>query len=269
MCGQDPFCSSKLGTDPNSVTAAVYQKLESGFCPQVAAAGGSVDKIKESLGFFAGDPNFREAAPSLIYRLNRCSDKDIQALTYFWTTFYLGPFAGIDFNLFSWIVSDGVERSEMWQDPSPTYDDFVAHTAAQLYTRYPPARLVASWLAFPFLAPHDQYYGQIPETSVPILALSGTMDPNLSVALGQRFGSTLTKPHQQWIIVPRSGHITLATSPLKSNPQTTCGLVLATQFLQNPTGTLDTSCLQDYMDIDFHSTAGVAEQLYSTNDVYE
>ncbi len=269
LCGQDPFCSSKLGDDPNAVTEALYEKLNNGHCPEALKVGVNLNQLKAVLGFFSGQLAFRGAAPSLVHRLNRCGPQDIEPIRYFMNVFHKGPFSGTDFDLLSLLVSANIERSEMWREPAPTMAEHLAYLDTLLYQEYPPVSLVDAWMNYPFLYPHDQYYGKLAKTKIPILAINGTMDASITPEDGRRFGSTLTQPNQNWLTMPNAGHIVLSQSPLVSSPSDTCGWRLAEQFFTDPKASLDLSCLEEVRAPDFSNQTALAYTLYNTSDLYE
>jgi pimeloyl-ACP methyl ester carboxylesterase len=268
-CGKDPLCSSKLGTNPNQRATELYDKLAAGYCHEVASFGVTVPLLKSVLGFFSGQTAFRGAAPSLVHRLLRCEPRDVAALEYFMKNWYQGPLATLDFSTYSQIVSANIERSEMWKEPAPTLEEHLKLLSSYSFTEYPPDELVAAWEVYPFLYPHDEYYGQLAVTDTPVLAINGLMDAKIASHLGERYGKTLTKPYQHWVLMPNAGHIVLSQSPLVDDPSNTCGWVLAEQFFRDPKAELDLSCLQKVQGISFASSSTLSYTLFNTADLYE
>ncbi len=270
-CGQDSFCSSKLGADPWSQLGTVLTELDANACPAAVTAGFTRASLKSvlneliGLGGFAG----RALAPALTYRIGRCSVADVHALTRAATKLFppapatLSPGQALD----SQILPYHIGLSELYDSPPPSlqtqqqiYDATYVSSGrgrdmAELYDvwpRYPADPLAQTW----------------PTTTMPILVLRGG-DDYIPAASAEEAKSHFAGPNQQFVVVPRSQHDLLNHSTTTTPGAPTCAQTLLTQFVNNPTATLDQSCVSAMLDYGFPVDPTLSMTVFGTTDAWE
>jgi hypothetical protein len=123
--------------------------------------------------------------------------------------------------------------------------------------------LVGKWPAYP----KDPYIDAWAETDLPLLMFAGGLDPATIFRKQLAFKPHFTKPNQTWLEFPLAGHGILSTTPTKAN--TSCGTAIMMSFMNNPRGTLDTSCMQDLQLIDFAGKKETTQLIFGTDDPWE
>jgi hypothetical protein len=102
-----------------------------------------------------------------------------------------------------------------------------------------------------------------------MLMLQGRLDPStphdFALAVGQHFDG----PHQHWTSFPYATHNVATGSPVEEDPAAMhCGQQLFVDFLKDPQGELDTSCIDETLPLDFEG-AVYAPYLTGTIDFWE
>lgn len=299
ICNEDVVCSEKLGTiDPNAFQAVgkVFQKVDEGSI----CAGCDNDEcmnIKETfdretlrniLAVMAGDWCFRPLIPPLIYRLNRCNESDQMALNNFLQILSGGDAEsngddGPELN--SQALSDHVSLSELFMGISLEEAEAIAEGAFfSDDTSLHLAEINATGL-WPVYG-NDGFIGRVPDTDIPVLMINSTIDGATPLSVAEKAKSFFNKDHQSFIPVPSASHGVIFTSYTADIVEagvacvtptppdwTTCGLEMMFDFIDDPTGELDTTCLNDIYKLEFSGTSEITRILsqinFGTDDMWE
>ncbi len=269
-CGNDPLCSSKLGTGMAPVTLArdVMTRYRAGtHCPDVRAIFPPL-RMSNLLGSLTQSNVNRGLVPPVLYRLNRCSAEDVQAFRVLDNTIGRPPMPNEADRQGSTLLYAVVARAELWDEPAPTVAEYTAFLDTMTITVSPSPEAYGAFLAYNSYA-RDGYWGQFATTSVPLLMLNGTMDPQTSLLESNPTGQHFTGPHQTYVVVDRAPHAVLFSSRYEEDPFLTCGWDLFEQFVRDPTATLDVSCATMVEPFRFTFDPAVARSIFNTNDLYE
>lgn len=249
QCQADQFCSSRL-PDPLAAAEALWTELDQGHCP---ALGHTSEEIREAVKLMLFYGRFNAMVPALIARLARCADADLRVVQ---STLMplVGPSAVP--HAFSEALNILLVGSELWADPrfpdDATLDAFVAQATAD--ARVGPrngADLVAVVRAFPRL---EEPLAAAPvSTTVPVLMLNGALDPSTPADLAVGVKAELAGPHQTFVVVPRTAHGVIDSSPTTSGVD--CGRRLFQKFLADPTAEVDAGCAAERLPLDFEGQA--------------
>ena len=257
FCGKDAVCSEQLGTDPYASLQTLEASLDAAHC---SGLGWSRADLRHVLGFMVMYVGLRDYTPAVIKRLLRCSDNDVKSLKLFQQVISSIPLDGAGF---SQVLSANIALSEMSEKPLPTQAAIAANVsnlAASLDAGPRLSGAIGSWPTYPL----DAYVGQFAETTVPMLMLNGTLDPQTPIAIARPTGDHFTGTYQQFVEIPYAAHTTLTQSPIDAN-NNTCGAELIRQFLAEPTATLNTSCLDFVLPLDFSGSLKLTQALFGTD----
>ena len=270
LCAADPFCTSKLGSDPWSQVADVLDRVEAGYC--AAGVPSSIRPwVRALFAQLMGPMYMPSVGMALIYRLDRCNAADAAGIQNFFSIF-LGGGSG-------WVIQDEVEQSELlyynivlneFWDPSVTLAeleaieaDLVATTGAVLY--FPDVEEMWPWPRYEVPADLRTWA----DVDVPVLILNGTLDAQTRHERMIDARDAFVGPNQHVVIVPYGTHgVFLGSAPTAADPDHTCGAAITRQFLRAPTASLDTSCLAEQAPPRF-DTADYQSYWFGTPDLYE
>lgn len=280
FCEADATCSAKLGTiaaSPWEALGAIYEKIDTGaLCAELS----DIDRelTRTALGVMEMDWFLRVLIPPLAYRFNRCSAADVTAINSLLD--YLNGKAGktdwVDvYHLESSILGVHVILSEMWDD-TPFSEIEAIHDEAyfSIDTSYFFGQ-IADMGVWPTYG-DDGYFDKFADTATPILMLNGTLDPQTPLSIAAPMAEIFNGPHQQFVTVPWSPHCVLGSSWTEAALEGTgpiCGEEIIFDFLDDPTGTVDTSCLDELYPLEFDPTSEIniwiSEELFGTDDMWE
>ncbi|MBN1608105.1 MAG: alpha/beta fold hydrolase [Polyangiaceae bacterium] len=245
LCGEDPACRARLGDDPAQFLADLYEKLDAGHCPEIGLDRAGLRGLLAMLLMYVG---VRDYIPSLVYRIDRCEQRDIDALDRLWAA--LQEISGSDAGYGSVVLGTHIGLSEFMEDPAPTVADAEANVEALLFSPDVGPEMTSLYQEWPRYAA-DEYVGAFADTDVPLLMLDGEWDPQTPTDVAKPTTDHFTGPHQTYVQMPWSAHTVLTQSPVDSVlEEVTCGMLVMIQFLEAPKSALDTSCTKRVAGID-------------------
>jgi pimeloyl-ACP methyl ester carboxylesterase len=275
MCADDPFCSAKFSQPPLKVLEALYAKLDNEHhCASLRVDSATVKYILTAL--LSYHP-INALIPSLIYRFDRCSPEDKDAIVTLYQTLFggNGDLFGTTDSSWSQVYNYNVMMSEMWLHPDfASEEELLAHIAEMdayavhfgwggnlerndVYKKWP-------------VYLDSTYDNQWATSAVPILMLQGELDSLTPFAEAQRTGENFAGPKQSFLSFPYSPHNVATGSPISNDPTVMhCGMQLFFKFLQDPQQELDRSCLKQLLPINFAGTPELSLYLYGTADYWE
>lgn len=255
-CATRATCSERLGDDPWGFLDRLYQKLDQGHCSQT---GVSRDGLRQLLGSMLMYVGLRDYVPATLYRLDRCEPEDVEAIELVGS--YVESVVDVSDPYGSEVLALHIGLSELVEDPPPSYDDTASHVESLFFSLdvgLEFAALAEPWPRYP----KDEYYGVFPDTKVPMLLLSGEFDPQTPPDVARPAAEHFVDEHQTYVSVPWSAHTVLTQSPVDTiDSAETCGLLLIAQFLGAPAASLDTSCTERVVGIDFDGLGPVASEI--------
>lgn len=268
-CAKNAFCRGKLGDDPWGKAQALLSKLKAGHCSEIASPVAPTHVLmRQAFGQFLMHPIYRRYIPAILYRLDRCEPRDVTALKYLVGQLTGPQPASPETRLWGWVLSLNITLSELWEQPAPT----VAQLDA-IRERSVASRDVTTFFEFNSgtwpTYPSDEYTGKWATSDAPMLFLNGGLDPATLLRKARVAKSQFTKPHQHWVEIPTAGHTALAgTSQTTDNRL--CGTVMLMDFIENPKGELDTSCIAKVAPLEFEKLVPTYNQaFFGTSDPWE
>lgn len=260
LCPAAPRCAEHLGPDPLAFFERVVASLGEGHCSEI---GFNLPTWKVLFALSLMDYNLRNWLPAIIYRLDRCSAADQQAIgTLLQNLFARGP--GLPRT--SPALQMHVVLSELW--PRTHVDDAPQLAAAETNLFFQNANgdtfpLQDDWPRYP-IDPAPDY----PPLSLPVLSMVGTLDPATPAEIvGYGYRDHLTGPHQTFVEIPYGAHTVLTTGYLMD--MDSCPVQLTRAFFLDPSGPLPTECAEQVLHPSFDAPEEVAMRWFGVADLYE
>jgi pimeloyl-ACP methyl ester carboxylesterase len=268
VCGKDAFCSQKLGTDPWPKVQALFAKLKTGHCSDIA-----LPDFPNHILFrraFAGllmDVNLRPYIPAIVHRLDRCEAKDITALKVLVGKLTQEQPESPMMKQWSWVVTYNIAFSELWETPEPTAELLESLRENSVASRDVTLGMQATMGMWPRYKadPRTTSYAQ---TNTPLLFLNGGLDPATLLRKARPVREHFQGPNHYWVEVPTAGHTVIASST--TSEKRSCGTRMMMSFMEKPDTAPDTSCIADVLPIDFpNGRVDYNQALFGTNDAWE
>jgi len=271
LCDEDATCAEKLGGDALGLTEALLERiLEDGHCTEMGGEGATPEELHEIVrvlfGALISDTRARAAIPATVYRLDRCTDADVEALNHLIELLFGGDDAEAP-GLFSFALAHHVTLSEMWGDPPPSLDELQTIADEALALKNIGVSFGSRYESWPRYAP-DELHGGVADTDAPMLLMNGSLDPQTPLDEALRFGASFDGAHQTFVTFPEVSHAALSQSPMVGGGLT-CGARIVEQFVRDPEATLDTACTAEIDTRDFTLTPRFAQVLFGTSDLWE
>lgn len=277
LCGKDPICDQKMAaiaSDPAAAMEAVFEKLDQGqLCPELEV---DLDRtrLRIKLSKMLQNWSGRILVPALIYRLNRCSDSDRQAILNLFNRSAPLPPEGLD-PYVAPMLADYVALSEMYG--GKTLAQARATAEAAFFSEDQSLRFAALYEQGRWPLYNDPEYAQkFPKTNVPMLMMNGTTDPQTPLEMAVKSGQYFTGPSQTFVTLPFATHGVIQHSPLDRpwplglEP---CGSNLMGQFINNPQEPLDESCTSQVYPVEFDPSSEnnrkTSLTYFGTDDMWE
>ena len=257
VCGEDASCASRLGDDPWAFAVDVIDRVRAGeHCTELEA---ELD-IRTTLLFSTYYRPWNEILPALLYRLDRCSDDDRAA----WAVAdrVVQGFVG---GVVDWPLNWHVKLSELYSPDLPSADELDAW-AADCHICFPRGGevidVIDAWPTYPL----DGWYGEFAAYDGPLLMLQGELDPASPPEKSQAMGEHFTGTAQHYLSFEHSAHNVRGGAPSSSGWD--CGSWIYEQFMDDPTASLDTSCMGRLEPLGFDGDPSTNEYFLGTTDAW-
>lgn len=264
LCPMSPRCSEKLGADPLAYLDRVVKELGEGKC---SSLGVDLTTWRKVFGLFIMNYNLRNWLPALLYRLDRCSLDDRQAIATLFSNIFKGSLEDVPRT--SRVLQLHMVLSEFW--PAGNADETEvdkARTSATFFQNAmePMFTMQTSW---PRYVPDASAPSYAPP-SLPMLTLAGPFDPSAPPQrIGYGFRDNLKGPHQTFVEIPYATHTTLTAAGSVGPNEPTCPMQLVRAFLQDPKATLPVECATRVLPPSFDAPQDVLDRYFGTADLYD
>ncbi len=265
LCSEDPFCADKL-PDPEATVAELLVKLDEGHCRNLGMNADSLRSFVRTMDYYHLT---MAMVPALIYRLDRCTDDDFDAIVSFYYALWGGDSNPREM---STLLFFNEGWSELWEhhwfadnDELVSYlDEVHADGTFTMGLGYDRNDYYLGWPRYS--DPLDDTWA---ESDVPMLMLQGELDPSTPLFFAQDVGEHFGGEHQHWTQFPYSPHNVISGSPLSHDPHAEhCGERLFYDFLLDPRGELDSACVNEVAPLDFEGLV-YAPYIFGTEDYWE
>jgi pimeloyl-ACP methyl ester carboxylesterase len=263
-CDQDPECARHLGGDVAARTLELYAALDSGHCPEAKSMGLTPRGMRSLFGgWMTWSWYLRALIPPIVYRLERCSLEDLQAIAHLGARLSSGDSEDPNDRLRSAVIGMHISISEIASGPFdiPTALEEAKNTIAGFEFGKRMALLSDKW---PRYQP-DEYWGDFAETDVPILMIQGALDPATPARYTERVKEHYIAPNQRYVLLPGAGHSFDVPAP--SAPRG-CPLALWMKFVEDPQSELH-GCAEEVPEIRFDGLEAVALHYFGTPSLWD
>ncbi len=262
LCPLSAACTSHLGPDPEAFLDRVFAALGAGQCRQL---GVDLASWKVVFGVFLMDYNLRNWLPALIYRLDRCSPADQQAIATLFGNIFGGggglPRTSHVLQVHQ-VLSEFFPRTHVDEAPIAAARQSAIFFQDALADAY---RLQDGWPRSA-VDPHAASYAP-PE--VPVLVMAGELDPAAPVeTVGAGYREHLAGPHQTFVEIPYGAHTVLMSAPVGDGTPS-CSVQLVRAFLADPSAALPVSCAGDVLVPSLDAPADLAMRFWGTPTLYD
>lgn len=259
-CAEDATCAARLGRDPWALAQGLRARLASGHCPDL----GITDPHRLLAGLLYRSWT-ASLVPPLVYRLDRCEPRDIDAWRQL-ATVVSGPVVSLDG--FSRVLNRHVAVSELIGEPDLDSLDALADVATTCAMcsggGYVFAVSAESWPPYPA---EPDVMGQLADYDGPLLVLQGGLDPATTTEDGQVLAEHFLARRQTYVEMDHTGHAALGSSPTVDGDD--CGLALFRAFVAGPRRALDTTCQSRLAPLRFPADPALSEVYLGTLDAWD
>lgn len=263
-CGADARCAAALGPDPAARIEALFDRLDAGHCPEMAALGYTRAGLRQLFAatiFFSWEE--RVLVPAIAIRLDRCAEADVAALRTLATSAFAPRTPTIHERYQAPVLGVHIGLSELWTTPGPSVAEATAVIDGALFSTEVGARYTPLAGVWPTYAP-DALDGAWADTDVPLLMMNGTLDPATTVEGARLVGARFRGPGQRFIELPGANHSWLApTSTSRS-----CSFEIFAAFLRDPHAALEAACVDRIVPLTFGPDPTLAAAAFGTDDLW-
>eukprot|EP00644_Phytophthora_capsici_P019187 jgi/Phyca11/132410/e_gw1.161.9.1 len=251
--------------------------------------------LRRVLGTMLSDSDLRTLLPPVVYRLNRCADKDldilnrvIQVLEDFMTT------KAEDENYQSLLLFYVIMFSEMWQMPSPSVEtikqkftdvlisDSGVYTSTELYCAYSKEKSktcsqfqTGKYDANPIIYERDEYWNKsaVIPTQASVLLLSSKLDVQMRHKYAELLLGALEGDNKELITFEHATHGMIQSTPLIPGDLESpiCGMELLVSYIKNGGNLkkMDKSCVKKMPAFNMTIPTEYLNAFLVTDDAYD
>jgi pimeloyl-ACP methyl ester carboxylesterase len=114
----------------------------------------------------------------------------------------------------------------------------------------------------------DEWFGEFAQTDARILILHGTFDSITPVSFGRNLAKHYPARQRLYVELPHAGH-GAASSSHEIEEDLTCGGYIQRQFLNDPRGDIDTSCVDEVPPFEFTTWDDVLLEIAGHTEVWD
>ncbi|KAK1933723.1 hypothetical protein P3T76_011937 [Phytophthora citrophthora] len=276
--------------EPNSTCAVLMNYLTTNLINEPPAM-----ILRSALGALLQRLTLRKLIAPLVYRLNRCSQEDIEVLTYFGAYYnYDVAYKSQDDAFYSPLLYYLIIFSEMWETPTPSpmemrkrftdakMSDPEVYMDTPLYCAFSKENStvcnelnVSDYMGNGIIYQQDKYWNKsavIPEQAS-VLLLNGRLDPLTLHKYAEALLEALDGDNKELVTFEYSVHDQISSTPLEENGDRshTCGLNLLVSYVKNNGNLqlLDKSCVDEQPEFNYAAPMEYINALLGTDDAYD
>ncbi|KAH9112663.1 hypothetical protein AeMF1_013050 [Aphanomyces euteiches] len=304
-CSNDTFCSAKFDhANVRQLTWDLYKQLDedakvpgTNTCADLVnglGIGDPSESLRSLFGSMLQSQTYREMIPAMIFRLHRCADKDVNVLQTFVDKYIredgrwsLKGSREADTLYYSELLYGLIVYSEMWERPTPSFDDLYTvflkgimggetYALVESYCTFTGARDPACAefhlpSSPPFIYKPDRFWNKtaaVPAHATALL-MSGGLDPQTERTYARAQYAAMTGK-RRLIEFPLAGHCTTFTTRRVRNGNTCGVMILASYVVQGgDVNAIDTSCMVEIAPLTFDGAGKGWLQYFGTMDAFD
>lgn len=288
VCKNDTTCNTKMNLintnteqTPQEAAMEVLNKINTAPCDfgygPFKKADAQTFLTTMLMNFYA-----RMLIPPVLYRLNRCEERDKAALAKLIQNLYSMRGKKLD----SFFVTEdemnnnsilyyNIVFGELWygrteEEITQVFNDSLFNTGngLDMYNM----KNSGHWNEYG----DTGYLNNLPDTDTPVLMMNGTLDPQTALEIALPSKEFLNKDHQYFLTFPQTPHGITGSSYTNEMIQnygqgTTCGEKIMFEWIANPTQKPSTDCFNDMYQLSWDSGLlnGMGAMYMGTNDVWD
>ncbi len=234
LCIRSGECASHLGPDPVSLAAGLPDRLEAGHCPDLQLDGHTARLLLGNMLMAGAD--VRPYITAMVYRINRCRIRDLEAIGALFTNLFDSGDAGVEAPTHSPVLQRHVAMSELWPADAPDPEVFERAGARAVATTAVSQSFAATFADWPRYAPPAFAHEPAPYRG-PLLMLHGGLDPTMAVERLDGLRAHFSGTAQHFVLFPEGAHVVLNEGA--------CARTIYADFLRDPWTAPDTTCIDD------------------------
>eukprot|EP00644_Phytophthora_capsici_P006676 jgi/Phyca11/103524/e_gw1.8.569.1 len=226
--------------------------------------------LRRVLGTMLSDSEMRKLIPPVVYRLNRCADKDQDILGRVIQVLQASMNTKVEDEAYqSLLLFNVIVNSELWQMPSPSVEtlkkrftdvlmsDTGIYSSTELYCAYSKEKSktcnqfqTGKYDANPIIYERDEYWNKsaVIPTQASVLLLSSKLDVQTTHKYAEFLLDALQGDNKELITFEHATHGTIQTTPLiPGDPESPiCGIELLVSYIKNGGNLkkMDKSCVK-------------------------
>ncbi|KAK1940087.1 hypothetical protein P3T76_008410 [Phytophthora citrophthora] len=300
LAGTIKHLIAKFDKDPESpcsvITNSLYNNTDTGTDTiNATEAEPASFALRRTLGTMLSDSEMRKLIPPVVYRLNRCVEKDQAVLNLFIQVLQESMNAKVEDDTYqSLLLFSVIIFSEMWEMPSPSVasikkqftDVLISDTGiyanTELYCAYSKEKSktceqfqTSKYDANPIIYDRDEYWNKsaVIPTQASVLLLSSKLDGQTTHKYAELLMDALQGDNKELITFEHATHGTILSTPLiPGDPESPiCGLELLVSYIKNggDLKKMDKSCVKKMPAFNMTITTESLIRYLVTDDAYD
>ncbi|KAG1689039.1 hypothetical protein DVH05_002923 [Phytophthora capsici] len=295
LAGTIKHLITQFDKDPDSTCASLINILSNTTGTKATEAEPPSFALRRALGTMLSDSDMRKIIPPVVYRLNRCADKDLDILNRVIQLVQDSMNTKLeDDNYQSQLLYNVINFSEMWQMPSLSVasikkrftdvliSDTGIYTSTELYCAYSKEKSktcnqfqTRKYDANRIIYERDEYWNKsaVIPTQASVLLLSGKLDGQTTHKYAELLLGALQGDNKELITFEHATHGTILSTPLiPGDPESPiCGLEVLVSYIKNGGNLkkMDKSCVKKMPPFNMTITTEYLNGYLVTDDAYD
>ncbi|KAL3668520.1 hypothetical protein V7S43_006604 [Phytophthora oleae] len=294
LAGTIKYLIAQFDKDPESTCAGIINGFSNDTSNGTDAEPPSF-ALRRALGTMLSDSELRKLLPPVVYRLNRCADKDLDILNRVIQVLKDSITAKVEDETYqSLLLFNVIIYSEMWQMPSPSVaaikksftdvliSDTGIYTSTESYCAFSKEKSktcntfqTGKYDANPIIYDRDEYWNKsaVIPTQASVLLLSSKLDGQTAHKYAEFLLDALKGDNKELITFEHATHGTVQSTQLIPGDLQSpiCGMELLVSYIKN-NGNLekmDKSCVKKMPAFNMTITTGYLNGYLVTDDAYD
>ncbi|KAL3656249.1 hypothetical protein V7S43_018897 [Phytophthora oleae] len=296
LAGTIKHLIAQFDKDPESPCAVITNGLYNNTDNRSGAEGEPTSFVlRRALGAMLSDSKMRNLIPPVVYRLNRCADKDLDILNRVIQIIQASLSAKVEDDSYqSLLLLNVIIYSELWQMPSPSMasikkqfmdvliSDTGIYASTELYCAYSKEKSkscnqfqTGKYDANPIIYDRDEYWNKsaVIPTQASVLLLSSKLDGQAKHKYAEFLLGALKGDNKELITFEHATHGTILSTPLiPGDPQSpNCGMELLVSYIKHGGNLekMDKSCVKKMPAFNTTISTDYLHGYLLTDDAYD
>ncbi|KAJ0407461.1 hypothetical protein P43SY_005002 [Pythium insidiosum] len=303
LCASDTLCKSKFGATPaKDALRALLTDLDgpsSSRCAAIIADDEDVESppagvvLRIVLGEMLQSASLRALIPAVVYRVQRCAERDQTALKRFFKVLRsMTSRASEDSAHFSSLLYRLIMFSELWEAPTPSSDELLERFLSVSISNGAVYSSVDDYCAFTketssvcrqlgvsaYTAPAIWYardrYWNVAATVPPsasVLLMSSQLDPQTPHTFAETLLQTIKGSRKALVTFDYAAHGTVFSTKQAGSGRPTCGMQVLVSYVaaKGDVTKIDRTCVASLPGVNFSASPRLVADLFDTSDAFD